>query len=185
MWRDEMRTQRERMPQEVFQQKGQAIFGRVIALSDYPRIRHIACYVSSGREVDTHAFICRAIADGKQVAVPVVRSKGQMDFQWIASLEDLKPARFGLLAPLPDVAKIALPDAFEWVITPGLAFDRCGHRVGMGQGYYDRFLARTRAVRIGLAYAFQVVNALSAEWHDIPMDLIVTEREVIRCQMER
>lgn len=180
-----MRARREQMPLEIFHEKGQAIFQRVIALPDYPRVRQIACYVSSGREVDTRALISRAIADGKQVAVPVVRGKGQMVFQAIASLEDLKPAHFGLLAPPPDAAHVASPDVFDWVITPGLAFDRCGRRVGMGQGYYDRFLPRTRAVRIGLSYAFQVVDAIPVERHDIPMDLIVTEREVIRCQRER
>ncbi|EPE60492.1 5-formyltetrahydrofolate cyclo-ligase family protein [Exiguobacterium sp. S17] len=66
-------------------------------------------------------------------------------------------------------------------IVPGRVFDRSGYRIGWGGGYYDRFLATYRGATIALAYDVQVLDEIPIEPHDIPVELIVTEREMIRC----
>ncbi len=70
---------------------------------------------------------------------------------------------------------------------PGVAFDRSGHRLGYGGGFYDRFLARlpARALRIGVAFDQQVLDELPAEEHDQPVDLVVTPSEVLHASPPR
>jgi 5-formyltetrahydrofolate cyclo-ligase len=107
-----------------------------------------------------------------------------MGFQEILSLDNLQSARFGLLEPERDVGLMVEPDDLDLVIVPGVAFDRRGNRLGFGGGYYDRFFERCNATRVGLAYAFQVVDDIPAEDHDVKIDWLVTEDEVILCQKE-
>jgi len=66
------------------------------------------------------------------------------------------------------------PEKVDIVVVPAVAFDLQGHRLGYGKGYYDRFLKKTKAVKVGVAYDFQIVEKLPAEQHDIPVDLIIT-----------
>ena len=66
-------------------------------------------------------------------------------------------------------------DEIELIITPGVAYDRRGARLGRGRGYYDRLLASTRAVKIGVGYDFQLVDEVPVEPHDVMMDAVITE----------
>ncbi len=67
----------------------------------------------------------------------------------------------------------------ELVVVPAIAYDRRGNRVGRGKGYYDRLLSETRATKIGVGYDFQLVDEIDAEPHDVVMDIIITESNVI------
>jgi 5-formyltetrahydrofolate cyclo-ligase len=72
------------------------------------------------------------------------------------------------------------PSIIEVAVIPGTVFDRNGHRLGYGMGFYDRFLVRApKAIRIGLAFSGQVVERLPTQAHDIHMDIIVTEEGVM------
>mgnify|MGYP003590435843 FL=1 len=95
--------------------------------------------------------------------------------------QDLIPGYKGIPEPDPQLAHArSLPaNSLEVVIIPGAVFDRRGYRLGYGGGYYDRFLAleAPQALRIGLAFDLQLVEHLPNEIHDIPMDILVTERQ--------
>lgn len=71
-------------------------------------------------------------------------------------------------------------DDIELVIVPGVAYDRRGNRLGRGKGFYDRLLASTRATKIGVGYEFQMVDEIPAEPHDVKMDMVITQKTVIR-----
>ncbi len=73
-------------------------------------------------------------------------------------------------------------DLIDMIVIPGLAFDRRGYRVGRGRGFYDRFLAQQafQGLRCALCYHEQLIDAVPYESHDIPMDLIVTDQEIVR-----
>lgn len=71
-------------------------------------------------------------------------------------------------------------DDIELMIIPGVAFDRRRNRLGRGKGFYDRLLAASKATKIGVGYEFQLLDELPAEPHDIPMDMIITQKTVIR-----
>ncbi len=61
-----------------------------------------------------------------------------------------------------------------------MAFDREGYRLGRGQGYYDRLLAHIKTPKIGLAFGYQIVSRLPRDIYDIPMDVVITEKETIK-----
>ena len=73
------------------------------------------------------------------------------------------------------------PEKLDLVLVPGVAFDQSGNRLGFGKGYFDRFLAKCLCPAVGLAYELQLVDAIEARPHDVPMNRIVTERAVYDC----
>ncbi|MBD5287528.1 MAG: 5-formyltetrahydrofolate cyclo-ligase [Muribaculaceae bacterium] len=68
----------------------------------------------------------------------------------------------------------------ELVIVPAVAYDRSGNRLGRGKGFYDRLLATTKATKVGVGYEFQIVDEIPAEPHDVKMDMVITQKTVIR-----
>ena len=175
-----LRAERIQMSERAVREKSLRIYRRLIDMPAYQLARCIACYVSIKNEVDTRTVIQRAIGSGKQMGVPITREEGGMDFQAIAGLSDLRPVHYGLREPVQNPKMVLLPHTIDLILIPGIAFDRLGYRIGSGGGYYDRFLVRTEAVRIGLSYGFQIIDRMPAEPHDVKMDLIITENEVIR-----
>ncbi len=68
----------------------------------------------------------------------------------------------------------------ELIVVPAVAYDRSGNRVGRGKGYYDRLLANSRAVKVGVGYDFQLVDEIDTDEFDVPVDIVVTETRTIR-----
>ena len=89
----------------------------------------------------------------------------------------MKQGAFGIWEPADDTA--VDPSLLEWIVVPGVAFDRRMNRLGRGKGYYDRLLRQTPARKIGICYGLQLVDEIPAEPHDIQMDLIITENDII------
>jgi 5-formyltetrahydrofolate cyclo-ligase len=95
-------------------------------------------------------------------------------------------SRFGIEEPQPGAQTVA-PTRLDVVCVPLVAFDRRGTRLGHGAGYYDATFAfrcaprRRRPVLVGLAHAVQEVDELDRQPWDVPLDLVVTESEVIVC----
>lgn len=73
----------------------------------------------------------------------------------------------------------------DMVVVPAVAYDRRGNRVGRGKGYYDRLLADTCAIKIGVAYDFQLVDDIDADPHDVAVDYVITERGIVRTSRRR
>ncbi|SFD90546.1 5-formyltetrahydrofolate cyclo-ligase [Roseivivax sediminis] len=142
---------------------------RGVPLSGYMPIR---------TEIDPRPAMIEAAAHGP-VAVPVIRAKGEpLDFARWAPDTEMTTGPFG--AEIPATLDLIEP---EILIVPLVAFTRAGDRLGYGGGFYDRTLARLRARRptraIGFAFAAQEADALPTEPTDQPLDLIITEREII------
>ena len=160
---------------------GQAILERVLGLEAYRRAKLVHTYVSSKEnEVDTRALICTCLAQGKRVAVPVVMPGTKtLAHALIDGLDQLVVGPYGLAQPDPATATW-LPAAarIDLIVVPGLAFDRRGHRIGWGGGYYDRFLAQVQTVKIGLCYDALVLDCIPGEPHDVPVDLVVAETAI-------
>jgi 5-formyltetrahydrofolate cyclo-ligase len=125
--------------------------------------------------------LMRKLADaGARLALPVVDGRGKPLIMraWGVG-EPLAAGVWGIREPPPAAPQVA-PDI---LIVPLLAFDRSGHRIGYGAGYYDMTIAGLReqkaVVAIGIAFADQEIAAVPASPHDAPLDLVLTEREVI------
>ena len=139
-----------------------------------PAARIVALYRAMGSEMDTDALAAALEAAGRRLCLPVVVQRdAPMEFRAWSPGEPLELDEAGVPAPFP-LAGIVQPDL---ILTPLLAFDAHGGRLGQGGGYYDRtFAALPDVVRIGFAYAGQEVERLPVEAHDIRLHGVLTER---------
>lgn len=132
----------------------------------------VYCYVSFRHEAGTKQLINGLLEMGKYVAVPKVEGK-RLVFYAIQGVRDLESGIMGIIEPKSSCLRIS--DPYAPVIVPGIAFDGAGHRVGYGGGYYDRFFEEEpNHPKFGIAYPFQLFEALPAEPHDKAMDLVIT-----------
>lgn len=131
-------------------------------------------------EIDPRPLLALARHDGHAVALPVLIDSETLRFRLWDEGAALVPAGFGTIGPdaaAPDI----VPDI---VLLPLAGFDRSGHRIGYGKGHYDRAIARLatsghRPLLVGLAFGVQEVDKVPFEPHDIPLDFILTEDELI------
>jgi len=141
----------------------------------------IAGYWPLGRELDPLPLVARLRSSGAEIALPRIADRsGAARFLLWPPAGDLTPDAFGAPAP-PATSPEVVP---HLILTPLLAFDRAGGRLGQGGGHYDRILGRLKpqgVVTVGLAYAIQEIDSVPRGAHDIDLDWVVTEREAIRC----
>ncbi|MGZ5290741.1 MAG: 5-formyltetrahydrofolate cyclo-ligase [Actinomycetota bacterium] len=157
------------------------IADRLLALTEVRDAGTVMAFWSFGSEVDTAPLIERLHAAGARVVLPRVEGDEIVAVAF-APGDPATPTRFGVLEP--SGTDVVDPGDVDVVVTPGVAFDRRGRRVGYGGGFYDRFLPRTRpgVPAIAVAFGLQVVDEAPEGRADHPVDAIVTEDEVIRCQ---
>ena len=152
---------------------------RVFMLPAYKNAELVFLYAAINGEVDIAPIAEKALADGKQIAYPVCRKDGQMDFYRISSLNELSPqGPYRIPEPPACLETLVTPSSTQssLMIVPGVAFDRERNRLGYGGGYYDRYLAKHRekiACIAAIAYPFQMVSGLPAGDHDQKPDLII------------
>ncbi|MDR0937736.1 MAG: 5-formyltetrahydrofolate cyclo-ligase [Mediterranea sp.] len=133
--------------------------------------RVVLLYHSLADEVDTSGLLARWLGR-KRVLLPVVVDGAELELREYRGEERLATGRFGIEEPTGE----AFTDypAIDLAVVPGVAFDRQGHRLGRGKGYYDRLLPRlTQAYKLGLCFPFQLVERVPAEPSDVPMDEVV------------
>jgi 5-formyltetrahydrofolate cyclo-ligase len=189
---DEVRRLKQQMRIEASQRRAnqpdaeglsRQIFERLTALPEYARTRTLMLYLDVRSEVRTRWFVPTAWGDGKRVVVPYCEN-GQIELFQLQSFDDLLPATMGVLEPKPELRRRpdrrVDPDEPDLVVTPGLAFDRTGGRLGYGKGYYDRFLHQIRgdAMKLAVCFECQLFPEIPVLPHDIRVDLVVTENAV-------
>ena len=156
-----------------------AACGHLSALASYRSAAAVLWYVSMPAELATGRAIEDALGEGRQVVVPWCDGE-ELGLWRLESLGELEPGTWGIPEPPADrrwdPARRVAPEAIDFVVVPGLAFDTRGRRLGHGKGYYDRLLARTRAVRAALCFDAQVFPRVPAGPRDALMDWLVTER---------
>ena len=152
-----------------------AVCARLSALPQYQQARSIMAFLHMPDEVSLDGLIQQALADGKEVYVPVCVDKHRIEGRRLYTLEQAVCGAYGIRTAPPDNPRIEA-DELDVIFVPGLAFDARGGRLGYGAGYYDRYLARTRCPRYGLAFSTQIVGDVCASTWDEPMDGVITER---------
>lgn len=136
----------------------------------------VLSYVSSFKnEVDTYDLIRVLLHRNRTVLVPLCAPGQTLEWSRLQTLEDLEKTALGVYEPKPAAVEPVDPPDDSVALIPGVAFDTSGHRVGSGRGYYDRFLARYGGIKVGLAYAMQIVVYIPTASHDVAMDVLVTE----------
>ena len=130
----------------------------------------ILMYHSLPDELSTHEFIERW-ASRKRFFLPRVNGVNLE----ILPYDRSRLAQGAFLIEEPQGDDVVPVDTVDMIVVPAVAYDRHGNRVGRGKGYYDRLLASSRALKVGVAYDFQLVDLIDADPHDIPVDIVVTE----------
>lgn len=150
----------------------------------YQDAKTIMLYLAMADEPQTDAIIKNAKTNGKLVCVPMLRQEyGIMDAARIDGPDDLITGKLGLKMPDPEEARLISPESIDLIVVPGVAFDNAGHRLGMGAGYYDRYLPQAgRACRLGLAWSFQVTGVVPQGLYDVTMHYLLTEGGFISCE---
>ena len=166
-----IREKKKAMTEQEIQQRSEKL-GQLFRQSEaYRNARSIYFYLPYNQEVRTVPMVLQALEDGKQVAVPKVYGD-EMKFISIQNLNGIAEGYMGIPEPVADgpVAE----DKTALILMPGLAFDREGHRIGYGGGFYDKFLSREPDhPTVALCYAFQMLPHVDTEEFDIPVDLVL------------
>lgn len=153
---------------------------RLMLTDAYRGAKTIFIYVSFGSEIDTHAIITRALADGKRVAVPLCKDGAMHACLTTRFPDDLAPGTMGILEPTHPKPVAAV----DLVIVPGVAFTKSGKRLGYGGGYYDRYFAALKnpVPTIALVAEAQILPDLPTDAHDVPVDMLISERGAYCCK---
>ncbi len=164
---------------------------RVALIADRERLVRpqwrIGLYIALPEELDTAALLALARRRGCQVYLPRIGAQPPArSMQFVRLGTQMLRNCFGIPEPLGP----ALPSAraLDILFVPLVAFDRRGNRLGMGGGYYDRALAfargramSARPLLVGLGYAMQQLERIERAAHDVPLDMVITERGLIHC----
>ena len=171
---------RDSLSKEEILEKSKKIKESLFNLDSYNKSKTAMFFVSFNSEVNTHEMIRESLGK-KTVVVPKVLEH-EIEPSVIIDLDNLVPTgKFNIPEPM-DLMKIAYKH-IDLVLVPGIAFDLEGHRIGYGFGYYDKFLKKVpKAVKIGLCFDFQIVDKIPQEEHDIPVDVIITDKRVVECR---
>jgi len=147
----------------------------------YINSEKIFTYINYKSEFVSSIIIERAFNDNKRVFVPVMsKSFGEMFFLEIKSFDELSANKYGILEPALDFNNVYKPDCKTIIIVPALAFDRKCFRLGYGGGFYDRFLSENKGfLNIGFAFDFQIADEFPHDSFDVPVDMILSEKEII------
>jgi len=174
---------RNAIPPDVRLKRSDAIWKRLVEVPAFQTARLALFYVTLGSEVETGMMRRLSRALGMAVAAPRAEPSGRrMRFHLLPSDDALIVGPYGVLQPAAD-APLAPLGAGAVVLVPGTVFDAGGNRLGMGGGFYDRWLSgEGRGLpTIGLAFHEQVVDQVPASPHDVPVQWLVTDKETHAC----
>ena len=167
-----IRTQKRAMTHQQMEKASRELGEKLAACPQYAAATTIYGYMPYNQEVRTIPMLERALAEGKQVAVPKVYGD-TMKFIMVTDLTQMVDSNMGIPEPIADGPVADDPHAM--VLMPGLAFTAKGDRMGYGGGYYDKFLAaEPNHPTVALCYDFQLVDYIPTDAYDIPVDLVLT-----------
>jgi len=154
-----------------------------LSLASYRYADTIMLFFPKSDEPDTVPIIERALSDGKKVALPRCREHSQMDFFVIRSLDDLEAGKFGIPAPREYCELVDPNDRRRFgntvIAVPGIVFDKSGHRIGYGKGFYDRYISAYKGNTVGICYSFLLKDTIPHGKYDTPVNALVTDKGVL------
>lgn len=159
------------------EQADKAVQQALLSSREYKDCSMVLAYVSSDIEVSTAEIISEALKS-KTVLCPRCEKSGNvMHFYKIESTDDLKEGRFGIFEP-DENCELCSDLENAVCIVPALSYDKNGYRLGFGMGFYDRFLADFKGLKLGLCYENCLSESLVHDSYDIPVDKIFTDKDI-------
>ncbi len=151
-----------------------AIQQAVLDSAEYRAAKTIFPYIAVPTEPDTRRVIERALSDGKRVYVPKCVSRTEMIAVRIGGLGDLAPGAYGIPEPV-DCSETASPDEIDLILVPCVSASKDGKRLGHGAGYYDRFLAESRAKTLCLCFREALSDEIPTDENDVRVDRVLSD----------
>jgi len=151
-----------------------------VGTAEFAAARMVGLYSPVHNEVETAYVMHEALGAAKTVLLPAV-CPGGLEFRSITDPSELRKGNFGIPEPNKG-CPVHPPGDANLIVVPGVVFDIRGRRIGYGKGYYDRALhdLEGNGRLVGFCYDFQLVEEIPGDSHDVRMDMIITERRVIR-----
>lgn len=188
--REEVLKRRDRIPHDVRKIKDALIRQRLFTTPEFINAEVVSFYASFRSEVGTLSMIKESLERGKRVILPKVdKERRILNLYEIKDINELSPGYMGIPEPsLPDERLVEGNDIGLFII-PGVAFDEKGNRLGYGKGFYDKLLSEITNPQsltpdpflTALAYEEQLIDLIPSELHDVKVDMIVTDKRVIKC----
>lgn len=184
--RNRLNHQRSKLSSQQQQDASNRIHQHLLHSLTFLKHKRVAFYFANRGEVDTRKLLSQSVAIGKACYLPILHpiKHNQLWFGRYQRGDPLIKNCYGILEPVPVLSELIHPRNLDIVITPLVAFDLNGNRLGMGGGFYDRtfsFLktsSRTRPLLIGLAYEFQRVAQIDSFAWDVPLSAVFTEEQI-------
>lgn len=155
--------------------RSEHIMCQVGELPEFQKARVVLLYWSMSDEVQTHSFVNRWYKE-KVLLLPCVDGDDLRLRQYTGPDCMVAGEQFGIGEPDASLPEYTNLDSIEMIIVPGVAFDHTGNRMGRGRGFYDRLLKSTpNAIKVGVAYDFQMLDTIPVEPHDVKMDKVISE----------
>ncbi|MCG7490592.1 5-formyltetrahydrofolate cyclo-ligase [Vibrio sp. Of14-4] len=184
-YRKLIRQKRNQLNPDEQSQAAIALTRHFLSLSELEQAQHIALYLSADGEVGTSLLIQELQRLGKDIYLPVIHpfSAGHLLFLSYDESTSMVSNRYNISEPKLKKNKIIPVEQLDIICTPLVAFDKQGHRLGMGGGYYDRtlepwFRSQSGPKPIGLAHNCQEVDQLPVESWDVPLPKILTPKQI-------
>ena len=158
----------------------------LFSLEEYLQSRNVLYFLSLEREVQTGEMIERALGMGQKVFVPIVdREAGELKITGLPGLDiEFDAGPYGIREPARSFWDLVSPEVLDCIVAPGLAFDLRGGRIGYGAGYFDDLFLKVnpKAHRLAVAFDFQVLDSVPQTERDVNVEVIVTDKRVLRCK---
>jgi 5-formyltetrahydrofolate cyclo-ligase len=154
--------------------KSEYVFHKVEQLESFQKANYILSYWSMADEISTHDFN-KKWAKSKTILLPVVDTKSDKlilkIFEGVDKMQAVKP--FNILEPTTD--EFLDYDKIDFIIVPGVAFDKSNNRMGRGKAFYDRLLPKLKAPKIGVCFDFQLLSKVPTDPHDVALDTVICD----------
>lgn len=178
---------RDEMPLDQRSRESMKMCDAIIASTPYQRAKTVLAYASFGSEFDTSLLLQHTLADKKILVMPRIDKDTQrLQLHRVHHVDELVAGGWGIREPHTD-AEIVMPNEIDFILVPGVAFDRAGFRIGYGKGFYDKLLssANPASTRLSAAFDCQIVDAVPNEIHDQRVDIIITPTQKILISHDR
>ena len=181
--RVELLAKRRKLTKEFILTQSDNMAQNLYKWPNYQSAKTIMLFLSMPDEPSMINIIEHAWQQGKTVCVPHMREQfGIMDAAIIHKMHDLVRGRLNLLVPNPVHLTLIDPGLIDIVVVPAVAYDHAGNRLGMGAGYYDRFIPQaTKAVLIGAVWSSQIVDSIPTNQYDKRVQYLLMEDGIIHC----
>lgn len=157
---------------------------KLLNLKELSSARKIMAYASMRKEIKTFELMEELLDQGFLLYLPYTRQDIiDLGVSKIENLDtDLKEGVYGVQEPIKKLRGQEIPSDLDIIIVPGACYTEKGYRIGYGGGYYDSFLSKhaNEALKIGFCYSEFIVDSIPVEDHDVPVDIIITEKKIIR-----